>query len=474
MATALKLASGHSMPVLGLGTFLATKPGEVGAAVKAAIKAGYRLIDCAAGYGNQAEVGEAISEMIAEGVCTRSDLFIVSKLFQTHHVWDNDKSRCQETLDKTLKDLRLDYLDLFLIHCKASPRDKCLAGAASHQSFPSRVQTLTDCRVGGCESPCLGACRAGPFAFLEKKLEKPEGQPQPLRLPDGSPNPIWTIKMEYTQTWACLEEFVENGKVRSIGVSNFSRAQLEHLATVAKVPIAVNQIEVHPYLSQREMIQWCEQQGIRVMGYSPLGSSQDKSPPAHGCTLLAHPVVQQVAAKAGKTAAQVLIRWGLQRFPANFISIPKSSNAERIALNGAVLDWALSDEAMSVLDGLESGFRYLCVRRNKSPRGRGASVSSLRVLPPDRRRVCLTHLRRPHLLCPTHRECIRRRLTSSAPPRILPVSVCLSPPPVCVWRATPRSISYYKRPENDALWHGDTIETGTSADFVSKPPMSTL
>ena len=95
------------------------------------------------------------------------------------------------------------------------------------------------------------------------------------------------------------------------------------------------------------------------MGYSPLGSSADRSPPEHGCTLLTHPVVVSAAQVAGKTPAQVLIRWGLQRLGGtNFISIPKSSNPDRIVQNGQVLDWSLSDEAMASLDGLECGFRY--------------------------------------------------------------------------------------------------------------------
>ena len=94
------LNDGMSMPQLGLGTFQATAPGEVKTAVKAAVVAGYRLIDCAAGYGNQKEVGEAIAEVIAEGVTTREELFIVSKLFQTHHVWGGDESRCHETLNQ--------------------------------------------------------------------------------------------------------------------------------------------------------------------------------------------------------------------------------------------------------------------------------------------------------------------------------------------------------------------------------------
>lgn len=310
----LMLNSGHSMPVFGLGTFQATKPGEVGRAVKAAVRAGYRLIDCAAGYGNQAEVGEALAELFEAGEVKREELFIVSKLFQTHHAWEGDASRCAETLEKTLADLRLQYLDLFLIHW--------------------------------------------PFAFAEKKLEKPEGTPQPLRLPDGSPNPIWTIKMEYVATWRALEGFASAGKSRSIGVSNFTVEQLEHLTSVAAVPPAVNQVELHPYFPQPELMAYCEAKGIRVMGYSPLGSSADRSPPEHGTTLLKHPAVARAAQEAGRSPSQVLIRWGLQRYPSSLITIPKSSNEARIAQNGDVFGWSLSADAMASLDALGCNFRY--------------------------------------------------------------------------------------------------------------------
>jgi alcohol dehydrogenase (NADP+) len=353
MPTTLSLNSGHAIPVLGLGTFQATKPGEVKAAVVAAITAGCRLIDCAAGYGNQAEIGEALSEVVAAGVCTREELFIVSKLFQTHHAWDGEGyARCVETLEKTLADLQLKYLDCYLIHW--------------------------------------------PFAFAEKVLEKPLGTPQPLRLPDGSPNPIWTIKVEYTKTWRALEGFVDAGKTRSIGVSNFTQQQLEHLCSVARIPPAVNQIELHPYLSQRELVNFCEGKGIRVMGYSPLGSSAtDRVPEAHGSPLLKHPSVARVAEECGKTPAQVLIRWALQRYATNLISIPKSSNAERIALNVAAGDgsWSLSGEQIAAIDSLDCGFRYF--------------------------------------------------------------------------------ISYLKRPENEKRWHdGEAVETGTDADYVSRPAAS--
>merc|ERR1719487_677971 len=113
-APVTKLSSGFEMPILGLGTFQATNPGEAKAMVIAAIEHGYRLLDCAGGYKNEHEVGEAIAECIAEGIVKREDLFIVSKLFQTKHVWDQDQLRCRRALEKTLSDLKLEYLDLYL------------------------------------------------------------------------------------------------------------------------------------------------------------------------------------------------------------------------------------------------------------------------------------------------------------------------------------------------------------------------
>ena len=197
-----------------------------------------------------------------------------------------------------------------------------------------------------------------PFAFAEQKLEKPEGTPQPLRLPDGSPNPIWTIKMEYTHTWRAFERFVRDGKCHSIGVSNFTIEQLKHLCEVATIPPAVNQIELHPYLPQQEMLAHCQSRGIKVMGYSPLGSSADRYPAAHGTTLLKHPVVMRVAKEVGRSEAQVLIRWGMQRYPSTLVTIPKSSNPERIAINCDIYNWSLPDEAMADLNGLDCAFRY--------------------------------------------------------------------------------------------------------------------
>ena len=303
-----------AIPQVGLGTFQATAAGEVKAAVKAAVEAGYRLIDCAAGYGNQREVGEAIAELVGAGVVAREELFVVSKLFQTHHAWEGDESRCHATLEQTLDELGLEYLDLYLIHW--------------------------------------------PFGFAESVLEKPLGTKQPLRLPDGSPNPIWTIKMEYLSTWRVLEQMQAAGKTRSIGVSNFTVAQLEHLMAETTVPPAVNQVELHPYFQQPEMVAFCAGHGIKVMGFSPLGSSADRAPPEHGTTLLKHPAVLAIAGEAGRSAGQVLIRYGIQRYPDSLVSIPKSSNAGRIAANFDVFGWELTEAQMAALEALDCGFRY--------------------------------------------------------------------------------------------------------------------
>lgn len=137
--------------------------------------------------------------------------------------------------------------------------------------------------------------------------------------------------MEYNATWAAMEGMVAAKTVRAIGVSNFTKEQLADLeanAATIKRP-AVNQVEVHPYLGNSELLAYCADNGIRVMGYSPLGSANDRHPEGQTTTLLNHPEIAEVAAAAGKTPAQVLIKWGLQRAAgkANFISIPKSTNA---------------------------------------------------------------------------------------------------------------------------------------------------
>lgn len=190
--------------------------GEVEAAVyHAIVHAGYRHIDCAFAYGNEAEVGSALKRIFAEGHVTRSDLFITSKLWSTYH------TRAAEGIQKSLDLLGLDYLDLYLIHWPIP-----LNAHGNSDLFPT--------------------------------------------LPDGSRDidTNWT----FNQTWASLEDLHKAGKARAIGVSNFSVPYLQRLLEGAKVVPAVNQIENHPLLLQTKLVEFCQSKGIVVTAYSPFGS----------------------------------------------------------------------------------------------------------------------------------------------------------------------------------------------------------
>eukprot|EP00735_Rhodelphis_limneticus_P015281 TRINITY_DN9483_c0_g1::TRINITY_DN9483_c0_g1_i1::g.265::m.265 TRINITY_DN9483_c0_g1::TRINITY_DN9483_c0_g1_i1::g.265 ORF type:complete len:333 (+),score=65.65,sp/Q84TF0/AKRCA_ARATH/49.84/5e-102,Aldo_ket_red/PF00248.16/3.3e-59,Sigma70_r4/PF04545.11/5.4e+02,Sigma70_r4/PF04545.11/1.4e+02,Sigma70_r4/PF04545.11/6.2 TRINITY_DN9483_c0_g1_i1:46-999(+) len=294
MATKV-LNSGAKIPLVGLGTWK-SKPGQVKTAVVAALQCGYRHIDCATIYQNQQEIGEALQECFASGVVKREEVFITSKL------WNNrqDRDDVIPALKQTLEELRLDYLDLYLIH------------------WPVRFRR--DHPIG-------------------TRLQKED-----------------LIEPNIPETWQAFEEAVRLGLTKSIGVSNFSQKKLQALLNVAKIPPAINQVEVHPLFRQDALIEFCASKGIHVTAYSPLGSPDRPSKTEQDPTLLEHPTVLEIAQRMGKTPAQILIRWAIQHGTS---VIPKSVTPDRIKSNLDVFAWQLSDQDYHMLSTLPNQQRMI-------------------------------------------------------------------------------------------------------------------
>lgn len=263
-------------------------------AVKTALAEGYRHLDCAFIYRNEHEIGQAI----AESNVKREDLFITSKLWNTFH----EPHRVEPALDKSREDLQLDYLDLYLIHW---PYAQAYQGD-NEEMF----ETSTDEQV------------------KEKKK---------------APTDNCTTLMD---TWRAMEKLVTTGKVKHIGVSNFTIKNLKKILNHCTIRPAVNQVELHPYLPQHELLAFCKENRIHVTGFAPLGSFGEPR-------VLEDSTLQQIADKNNTDVAHVVLAWGQQR---GCTVIPKSCTDSRIKSN--FQDVEISQEDIKAVDNLPTRKRF--------------------------------------------------------------------------------------------------------------------
>ncbi|GLI59279.1 hypothetical protein VaNZ11_001128 [Volvox africanus] len=280
----VRLANGVRLPLIGLGT-AAIKDPQI---IKTALQLGYRHIDCAWFYGNEDVVGQGLADFIAAG--GRHELFIVSKVWNTHHRPEAVRRSVEESLTR----LGCGHLDLLLMHWPEAWTPE---------------STLTD--------------------------------------------PVPDTGVTITETWAAMEALLDEGRVRALGVSNFSLKQVEELMATCRIRPLVNHVELHPLCAQRKLVGVMFRMGVQCVAYSPLGGqSMIKLN-----QLLTHELVARVAKDAGKTPAQVLLKWNIQR---GVPVIAKTSNLERLAENMVGMsDWKLSYEQKAALDQLDSCTRFI-------------------------------------------------------------------------------------------------------------------
>lgn len=302
-----KAVGKYAMPALGLGLWK-IDPDAAAQTVYDAIKIGYRHLDSAADYGNEAEVGQGIARAMTDGLCSREELWITSKLWNTYHRKEHVAAACQKSLD----DLGLAYFDLYLVH------------------FPIALQYVDF------------ADRYPPEWIFDPAAEPPQMQRDRVPL---------------NETWAAMEALVDSGLARQIGVCNYSTGLLHDLMSYARIKPAMLQIESHPYLTQEALIRTAHEYAMAVTAFSPLGAASylelDMAEAQE--SVLEQAAVLAIAERLNVSAAQVVLRWGLQRGTA---VIPKTSKPERLEENLALQNFSLTEEDMAAISALNQNRRF--------------------------------------------------------------------------------------------------------------------
>jgi len=291
------LSSGPSIPMVGLGTWKSTNESEVSDAIKWALEAGYTHFDCAACYQNEHVVGAALGEALAAGT-QRGDIFVTGKLWNSEH----DPANVKAAVQASIRDLQCEYLDLFLIHWPQNWEHVEAGAPLPHMSFSKNE--------------------------------------------DGS--------MKYTDvpladTWKALEECVDEGLLKSIGLSNFNEEQIKHISDTARIQPAMLQVEIHPFMQQEPLVQFAKAAGLAVTAYSPLGSGAE----INGLRVIDHPDLIAIGAKHSKSAAQVVSAWLVAR---GIVVIPKSVKQSRIQENFDVI-FELDAEDMATIAAINGDLR---------------------------------------------------------------------------------------------------------------------